>query len=86
MMNNTSNPEDENGLEHLIKVGSFLRLKTVKKMVTFITRFVWFCNVIEHIDTLLIPRFFMVIHLRGQGLSLRTTLFHCKDCIVAVAK
>ena len=28
----------------------------------------------------------MVIHFRGQGLSLRTTLLHCKDYIVAVAK
>ena len=28
----------------------------------------------------------MVIHLRGQCLSLRTTLLHCKDYIVAVAK
>ena len=28
----------------------------------------------------------MVIHFRGQGSSLRTTLLHCKDCIVAVAK
>ena len=28
----------------------------------------------------------MVIHLRGQGVSLRTTLLHCKDYIVAVAK
>ena len=26
----------------------------------------------------------MVIHLRDQGLSLRTTLLHCKDYIVAV--
>ena len=31
------------------------------------------------------PRFFMVIHFRGQGLSLRTTLLHCKDYIAAVA-
>ena len=28
----------------------------------------------------------MVIHFRGQGLSLRTTLLHCLDYIVAVAK
>ena len=28
----------------------------------------------------------MVIQFRGQGLSLRTTLLHCKDYIVAVAK
>ena len=28
----------------------------------------------------------MVIHLRGQVLSLRTTLLHCKDYIVTVAK
>ena len=28
----------------------------------------------------------MVIPLRGQGLSLRTNLLHCKDYIVAVAK
>ena len=28
----------------------------------------------------------MVLHFRGQGLSLSTTLFHCKDYIVAVAK
>ena len=28
----------------------------------------------------------MVIHFRGQGLSLRTTILHCKDYIVAVAK
>ena len=28
----------------------------------------------------------MVIHFRGQGLSLGTTLLHCKDYIVAVAK
>ena len=27
----------------------------------------------------------MVIPLRGQGLSLRTNLLHCKDYIVAVA-
>ena len=51
----------------------------IKDMMTFITRFVWFCNVL--------PKFFMVIHLRGQGLSLRKkTLLHCKDYIVAVAK
>ena len=42
------NPEDENGLVNLIKVGSFIRLKRVKEMVSFIIRFVWFCNVIEH--------------------------------------
>ena len=28
----------------------------------------------------------MVIHFRGQGLSLRKTLWHCKDYILAVAK
>ena len=28
----------------------------------------------------------MVIHFRGQGLTPRTTLLHCKDYIVAVAK
>ena len=28
----------------------------------------------------------MVIPFRGQGLLLRTTLLHCKDYIVAVAK
>ena len=28
----------------------------------------------------------MVIHFRGQGLLLRTTLLHCKDYIVAIAK
>ena len=28
----------------------------------------------------------MVIHVRGQGSLLRTTLLHCKDYIVAVAK
>ena len=28
----------------------------------------------------------MVIHSGGQGLSLRKTLLHCKDYIVAVAK
>ena len=28
----------------------------------------------------------MVIHFRGQGLSLRTTFLRCKDYIVAVAK
>ena len=28
----------------------------------------------------------MVIHFGCQGLSLRTTLLHCKDYIVAVAK
>ena len=28
----------------------------------------------------------MVIHFRGQCLSLGKTLLHCKDCIVAVAK
>ena len=27
----------------------------------------------------------MVLHFRGKGLSLRTTLLHCKDYIVAVA-
>ena len=32
------------------------------------------------------PRFFMVIHFRGQGLSLRKTLSHCKDYIVAAVK
>ena len=26
------------------------------------------------------------MHFRGQGLSLRTALLHCKDNIVAVAK
>ena len=31
-----NNPEDENGLVRLIKVGSFIRLKMVKEMVTFI--------------------------------------------------
>ena len=28
----------------------------------------------------------MVIHFRGQGLSLGTALLHCKDYIVAAAK
>ena len=28
----------------------------------------------------------MVIHVRGPGSSLRTTLLHCKEYIVAVAK
>ena len=28
----------------------------------------------------------MVIHFRGQGVSLRTTLLHCKDYIVTAAK
>ena len=28
----------------------------------------------------------MVIHFRGQSLSLRKTLLHCKDYIVVVAK
>ena len=28
----------------------------------------------------------MVIHFRGQCLSFRTTLLHCKEYIVAVAK
>ena len=28
----------------------------------------------------------MVIHFRGQVFSLRTTLLHCKDYIVAVAE
>ena len=27
----------------------------------------------------------MVIHLRGEGISLRKTLLHCKDYIVQVA-
>ena len=35
MKNNTNNPEDENRLVHLINVGSFIRLKRVKKMVSF---------------------------------------------------
>ena len=48
MKNNTQQPEDENWLVHLIKVWSVIRLKRVKEMVTFIIRFVWFCNVIEH--------------------------------------
>ena len=43
-----NNPEDENGLAHLINVGSFIRLKRVKEIETFIIRFIWFCNVIEH--------------------------------------
>ena len=55
-------------------------------MVTFIIRFVWFCNVIEHLNGIFFPRFFMVIHFRGQVLSLRKALLHCKDYIVAVAK
>ena len=55
-------------------------------MLTFIIRFVWFCNVIEHGNKIFFHRLFMVIHLRGQGLSLRTTLLDCKDYIVAVAK
>ena len=81
-----NNPEDENGLDHLIKVGNFIQLKRVKEMVTFIIRFVWFCNVIEHRNKIFSPRFFRVIHFRDQGLSLRATLLHCKDHIVAVAK
>ena len=28
----------------------------------------------------------MVIHFRGQGLSLRTIILHCKDYTVVVAK
>ena len=80
-----NNPEDENGLVNLIKVGNFIRLKRVNEMVTFILRFVWFCNVIEHWNRLFFPRFFILIHFRGQGLSLRTTLCHCKNYIVAVA-
>ena len=70
----SNNHVDENGLVHLIKVGSFIRLKRVKEMVIFIIRFVWFCNVIEHWNRIFFPRFFKVIHFRGQGLSLRTTL------------
>ena len=61
MKNNTNNPEDENRLVHLIKVGSFIRLKRVNEMVTFIIHFGWFCNVIEHWNRILFPRFFMVI-------------------------
>ena len=43
-----NNPEDENGLVHLINVGSFIRLNWVKEIETFIIRFILFCNVIEH--------------------------------------
>ena len=43
-----NNPEVENGLVHLIKVGSFIPLKRVKEMMTFIICFGSFCNVIEH--------------------------------------
>ena len=32
------------------------------------------------------PRFLMVIHFRGQGVSLIKALLHCKDYIEAVAK
>ena len=72
----------------MIKVGSFIRLKRVKEMVTFIISFVWFCNVKEHLNRIFFPRFLMVIHFRGQGLSLslRTTLLRCEDYIVAVAE
>ena len=48
MKNNTNKPENENGLVHLIEMGSSFELKKVKEMVTFITPFVWYCNVIEH--------------------------------------
>ena len=43
-----NNPEDENGLVHLINVGSFIRLKRVKEIETIIIRLIWFCIVIEH--------------------------------------
>ena len=43
-----NNPIDENGLVHLINVGSFMRLKRVREIETFIIRFILFCNVIEH--------------------------------------
>ena len=38
------------------------------------------------LTTMFFPRLFMVIYFRDQGLSLRKTLLHCKDYIVAVAK
>ena len=55
-------------------------------MATFIIRFVLFCNVIGHLNRIFFPRFFRVIHFRGQGLSLRTSLLHCNDYSLAVAK
>ena len=55
-------------------------------MVTF---YHTLCLVLQCYRTLkqdIFPSFFMVIHVRGQGSSLRTTLLHCKDDILAVAK
>ena len=69
--------ENENYLVHLIKGGSFIRLKRVRGMMPFIIRVVLFCNGALKQD--IFPRFFMVIHLKGQYLLLRKTLLHCKD-------
>ena len=42
------------------------------------------CNGVLKQDVL--PRCLMGIHFKGQGLLLRTTLMHCNDYIVTVAK
>ena len=86
MKTTPNNPEDENGLVYSIKVGSFIRLKRVKEMVKLIIRF---CLVLQCYRALRQDIFSKVLYgytFRGQGLSLRTTLLHCKDYIVAVAK
>ena len=59
MKTKPNNPENENGLIHLIKVGSLIRLKKVKEMLTFIIHLVWFCNVIGHWNRTVFSKVFL---------------------------